>query len=144
MNYILESDNGNSTSPLEGHTYFPWYGTDYHETSLQSANSEVYWQARRQAESAGFERAVDNVIALTDSSDLFKIPSNEQIQTINYNLDEGSLLFQKSGIRIFSILHYVFVFRLFINNFATQSSQLGGVTTRVSIPLAEFLKNSKT
>lgn len=103
----------------------------------------MYFEARRVAETATFERSVDNVIALTDASDLYRIPTNEQIKQINYNLDQGSLHFRKSGIRIHSVLHFVFIFRLFINNFTKQSTQLGGLTTRVSISLSELVNQKR-
>ena len=93
----------------------------------------MYWNVRKKIAESNTEQYDDNVVALTDLSDISKVPSEEDIRRINFNKDKNLTRFADSNVRIFAGLHYVYVMRLFLENFDAPANQTAGKTNKISL-----------
>lgn len=110
-----------------------YFGSDFQTEGLQSTNETVYWNVRKKISQVNTEKYDDNVVALTDLSDISKVPSEDDIRRINYDRDKSLDLFRNSNVRIVGAIHYVYVMRLFLENFIAPANQAGGKTAQINL-----------
>lgn len=128
LNYILQSDEETG-----GKTYWPYFGSDYSGEGELSTNQDSYRNLLRDALDRPSRPAEDIVVALTDSSDLRRVPTDEAITRINYDRDRTVQMLRRSSVSIHSVIHRVFGFRVFMSDFLAQSRLTRGRTNRVSM-----------